>query len=153
MKILLILRMSFTKIILHFVSFPSLKYLDLQFEILPQQFSFHLVRHLSSINKNRQPLFQSSLLFFSSKHRVTGANSEKTHKKRKWLVSSRQNIFLLFYYSVNKSPVNMNKLFTELFAKYSCTNCQEEIVGVTVHCSECEDFSLCLQVILFFLSN
>ncbi|XP_037029592.1 transcriptional adapter 2B isoform X2 [Bradysia coprophila] len=33
----------------------------------------------------------------------------------------------------------------ELFAKYSCTNCQEEILGVTVHCSECEDFSLCLQ--------
>lgn len=45
----------------------------------------------------------------------------------------------------------MNELFTELFAKYSCTNCQEEIVGVTVHCSECEDFSLCLQVSFFFV--
>lgn len=40
-------------------------------------------------------------------------------------------------------------LFTEIFAKYSCTNCQDEIVGVTVHCSECVDFSLCLQVSVF----
>lgn len=37
-------------------------------------------------------------------------------------------------------------LFTELFAKYSCTNCQEDIIGVRVHCADCVDFELCPQV-------
>lgn len=36
--------------------------------------------------------------------------------------------------------------FTELFAKYSCTNCQEDIIGVRVHCADCVDFELCPQV-------
>ncbi|XP_059610507.1 transcriptional adapter 2B isoform X1 [Phlebotomus argentipes] len=33
----------------------------------------------------------------------------------------------------------------ELFDKYVCTNCQEDIQGIRVHCSECTDFELCLQ--------
>lgn len=33
----------------------------------------------------------------------------------------------------------------ELFAKYNCTNCQEDIQGIRVHCAECIDFELCLQ--------
>lgn len=34
----------------------------------------------------------------------------------------------------------------ELFAKYNCTNCQDDIQGVRVQCVDCEDFQLCLQV-------
>lgn len=37
-------------------------------------------------------------------------------------------------------------LFSELFAKYSCTYCQEDIIGVRVHCADCVDFELCPQV-------
>ncbi|GAB0087645.1 Transcriptional adapter [Sergentomyia squamirostris] len=33
----------------------------------------------------------------------------------------------------------------ELFDKYVCTNCQEDIQGIRVHCAECTDFELCLQ--------
>uniref|UniRef100_A0A1L8DX02 Transcriptional adapter n=2 Tax=Nyssomyia neivai TaxID=330878 RepID=A0A1L8DX02_9DIPT len=33
----------------------------------------------------------------------------------------------------------------ELFDKYVCTNCQEDIQGIRVHCAECVDFELCLQ--------
>ncbi|CAD7085198.1 unnamed protein product [Hermetia illucens] len=33
----------------------------------------------------------------------------------------------------------------ELFAKYSCTNCQDDIPGTRVHCAECPSFDLCLQ--------
>ncbi|XP_058057669.1 transcriptional adapter 2B isoform X1 [Anopheles bellator] len=33
---------------------------------------------------------------------------------------------------------------TELFAKYTCTNCQEDISGIRVHCVVCTDFELCL---------
>lgn len=36
--------------------------------------------------------------------------------------------------------------FSELFTKYSCTYCQEDIVGVRVHCADCVDFELCPQV-------
>ncbi|KAL1385338.1 hypothetical protein pipiens_012959, partial [Culex pipiens pipiens] len=32
----------------------------------------------------------------------------------------------------------------ELFAKYTCTNCQEDIPGIRVHCVVCADFELCL---------
>uniref|UniRef100_A0A182R096 Transcriptional adapter n=1 Tax=Anopheles farauti TaxID=69004 RepID=A0A182R096_9DIPT len=32
----------------------------------------------------------------------------------------------------------------ELFAKYTCTNCQEDISGIRVHCVVCTDFELCL---------
>ncbi|XP_062558630.1 transcriptional adapter 2B isoform X2 [Armigeres subalbatus] len=32
----------------------------------------------------------------------------------------------------------------ELFAKYTCTNCQEDIPGIRVHCVVCSDFELCL---------
>ncbi|XP_055587074.1 transcriptional adapter 2B isoform X2 [Uranotaenia lowii] len=32
----------------------------------------------------------------------------------------------------------------ELFAKYTCTNCQEDIPGIRVHCAVCTDFELCL---------
>ncbi|XP_035897031.1 transcriptional adapter 2B isoform X1 [Anopheles stephensi] len=35
-------------------------------------------------------------------------------------------------------------MFTELFAKYTCTNCQEDISGIRVHCVVCTDFELCL---------
>lgn len=35
---------------------------------------------------------------------------------------------------------------TELFAKYTCTNCQEDISGIRVHCVVCTDFELCLAV-------
>lgn len=34
----------------------------------------------------------------------------------------------------------------DLFTKYNCTNCQEDIQGIRVHCAECENFDLCLQV-------
>ncbi|KAL7727720.1 hypothetical protein ACLKA6_008058 [Drosophila palustris] len=33
----------------------------------------------------------------------------------------------------------------DLFTKYNCTNCQDDIQGIRVHCAECENFDLCLQ--------
>lgn len=36
--------------------------------------------------------------------------------------------------------------FSDLYAKYNCTYCQEEINGVRVRCAECKDFDICLQV-------
>ncbi|KAL7301548.1 hypothetical protein TKK_0005980 [Trichogramma kaykai] len=33
----------------------------------------------------------------------------------------------------------------DLYAKYSCTYCQEDISGLRVKCVECPDFDLCLQ--------
>ncbi|XP_047033698.1 transcriptional adapter 2B isoform X2 [Helicoverpa zea] len=33
----------------------------------------------------------------------------------------------------------------DLYAKYNCTYCQEEISGVRVKCAECIDFDICLQ--------
>lgn len=43
----------------------------------------------------------------------------------------------------------------DLFTKYNCTNCQDDIQGIRVHCAECENFDLCLQVrkkfTLFFI--
>ncbi|KAH8332762.1 hypothetical protein KR074_010407 [Drosophila pseudoananassae] len=33
----------------------------------------------------------------------------------------------------------------DLFTKYNCTNCQDDILGIRVHCAECENFDLCLQ--------
>uniref|UniRef100_A0A1A9VDP4 Transcriptional adapter n=1 Tax=Glossina austeni TaxID=7395 RepID=A0A1A9VDP4_GLOAU len=33
----------------------------------------------------------------------------------------------------------------DLFTKYNCTNCQDDIQGIRVHCPECENFDLCLQ--------
>lgn len=33
----------------------------------------------------------------------------------------------------------------DLFAKYNCTYCQEDITGLRVRCSVCPDFELCLQ--------
>ncbi|ALC45630.1 Ada2b [Drosophila busckii] len=32
----------------------------------------------------------------------------------------------------------------DLFTKYSCTNCQDDIQGIRVHCAVCENFDLCL---------
>lgn len=29
--------------------------------------------------------------------------------------------------------------------KYKCTNCQEEISGIRIHCAECTDYESCLQ--------
>lgn len=34
----------------------------------------------------------------------------------------------------------------DLFTKYNCTNCQDDIQGIRVHCAECENFDLCLPV-------
>jgi len=36
--------------------------------------------------------------------------------------------------------------FSDLFAKYNCTYCQEDITGLRIKCAECADFDLCLQV-------
>ncbi|XP_043496011.1 transcriptional adapter 2B isoform X8 [Polistes fuscatus] len=33
----------------------------------------------------------------------------------------------------------------DLFAKYNCTYCQEDITGLRIKCVECPDFDLCLQ--------
>ncbi|XP_015123502.1 transcriptional adapter 2B isoform X1 [Diachasma alloeum] len=33
----------------------------------------------------------------------------------------------------------------ELYAKYNCTYCQEDIAGLRVKCVECQEFDLCLQ--------
>ncbi|XP_011307925.1 transcriptional adapter 2B isoform X2 [Fopius arisanus] len=33
----------------------------------------------------------------------------------------------------------------ELYAKYNCTYCQEDITGLRVKCVECQEFDLCLQ--------
>ncbi|CAD6993269.1 transcriptional adapter 2B isoform X1 [Ceratitis capitata] len=33
----------------------------------------------------------------------------------------------------------------DLFTKYYCTYCQDDISGIRVHCAECENFDLCLQ--------
>ncbi|XP_043271505.1 transcriptional adapter 2B [Venturia canescens] len=33
----------------------------------------------------------------------------------------------------------------DLYAKYNCTYCQEDITGLRVKCVECQDFDLCLQ--------
>lgn len=35
---------------------------------------------------------------------------------------------------------------SDLYAKYNCTYCQEDITGLRVRCVECPDFDLCLQV-------
>ncbi|XP_049877727.1 transcriptional adapter 2B isoform X2 [Pectinophora gossypiella] len=35
--------------------------------------------------------------------------------------------------------------FSDLYAKYNCNYCQEEINGIRVRCSECIDFDICLQ--------
>ncbi|XP_037963208.2 transcriptional adapter 2B isoform X2 [Plutella xylostella] len=35
--------------------------------------------------------------------------------------------------------------FSDLYAKYNCTYCQEEINGIRVRCAECTDFDICLQ--------
>ncbi|XP_050353852.1 transcriptional adapter 2B isoform X2 [Nymphalis io] len=35
--------------------------------------------------------------------------------------------------------------FSDLYAKYNCTYCQEEISGVRVRCAECKEFDICLQ--------
>ncbi|XP_063539132.1 transcriptional adapter 2B isoform X1 [Cydia strobilella] len=35
--------------------------------------------------------------------------------------------------------------FSDLYAKYNCTYCQEEINGIRVRCTECTDFDICLQ--------
>lgn len=37
--------------------------------------------------------------------------------------------------------------FSDLYAKYNCTYCQEDIAGLRVKCIECPEFDLCLQVI------
>ncbi|KZC06680.1 Transcriptional adapter 2B, partial [Dufourea novaeangliae] len=34
---------------------------------------------------------------------------------------------------------------SDLYAKYNCTYCQEDITGLRVRCVECPDFDLCLQ--------
>ena len=36
--------------------------------------------------------------------------------------------------------------FSDLFAKYNCTYCQEDITGLRIKCAVCTDFDLCLQV-------
>ena len=33
----------------------------------------------------------------------------------------------------------------EVPMKYKCTNCQEEITGIRIHCAECTDYDSCLQ--------
>lgn len=33
----------------------------------------------------------------------------------------------------------------ELYTKYSCTYCQEEISGIRIHCAECQDYDSCLN--------
>ncbi|XP_045453097.1 transcriptional adapter 2B-like [Melitaea cinxia] len=35
--------------------------------------------------------------------------------------------------------------FSDLYAKYNCIYCQEEINGVRVRCAECKDFDICMQ--------
>lgn len=35
---------------------------------------------------------------------------------------------------------------SDVATKYRCTNCQEDLPGIRVHCVECVDFDLCLQV-------
>ncbi|XP_026315145.1 transcriptional adapter 2B [Hyposmocoma kahamanoa] len=35
--------------------------------------------------------------------------------------------------------------FSDLYAKYNCNYCQEEINGIRVRCAECIDFDICLQ--------
>ncbi|KAJ2953294.1 hypothetical protein O0L34_g878 [Tuta absoluta] len=35
--------------------------------------------------------------------------------------------------------------FSDLYAKYNCSYCQEEINGIRVKCAECADFDICLQ--------
>lgn len=32
----------------------------------------------------------------------------------------------------------------ELFSKYTCVNCQEEISGIRIHCAECTDYDSCV---------
>uniref|UniRef100_A0A0C9RCQ9 Transcriptional adapter n=2 Tax=Fopius arisanus TaxID=64838 RepID=A0A0C9RCQ9_9HYME len=36
-------------------------------------------------------------------------------------------------------------IMAELYAKYNCTYCQEDITGLRVKCVECQEFDLCLQ--------
>lgn len=38
------------------------------------------------------------------------------------------------------------RFHTDTVKKYSCTNCQDDIPGFRVHCVECTDFDLCIQV-------
>ncbi|XP_026760676.2 transcriptional adapter 2B isoform X2 [Galleria mellonella] len=35
--------------------------------------------------------------------------------------------------------------FSDLYAKYNCNYCQEEINGIRIRCAECIDFDICLQ--------
>ncbi|XP_059053222.1 transcriptional adapter 2B isoform X3 [Achroia grisella] len=39
--------------------------------------------------------------------------------------------------------------FSDLYAKYNCTYCQEEINGVRIRCAECLEFDICLQCFSF----
>lgn len=48
--------------------------------------------------------------------------------------------------NVKKHNLITDMSFTDLYAKYNCTYCQEEISGVRVKCAECPDFDICLQV-------
>lgn len=59
-----------------------------------------------------------------------------------WVVKDGANVFCLITFFI----VNNNMSFTDLFAKYNCVNCHEEINGVRVRCAECADFDICLQV-------
>lgn len=54
-------------------------------------------------------------------------------------ICQRSWIFICFSASVIMS-------FSDLYAKYNCTYCQEEINGIRVRCAECIDFDICLQV-------
>ena len=54
-----------------------------------------------------------------------------------WLAPERTVIGDLMYYDCSVS---------DLYAKYNCTYCQEDISGLRVRCVECPDFDLCLQV-------
>lgn len=60
-------------------------------------------------------------------------------------VSGRFSAFLIDF-SVMEVLANSELFVTDLYAKYNCTYCQEDITGLRVKCAECTDFDLCLQV-------
>uniref|UniRef100_A0A336MXM7 CSON009245 protein n=1 Tax=Culicoides sonorensis TaxID=179676 RepID=A0A336MXM7_CULSO len=56
------------------------------------------------------------------------------------LLGRRHTLQVKYWKLLKINPIKM-----ELFAKYSCTNCQEEITGIRIHCAECPDYDSCLN--------
>lgn len=67
-------------------------------------------------------------------------------ERRAWVNSSGFLPPLPLLHKWSSSFIKVMLSFIDLYAKYNCTYCQEDITGLRVKCVECPDFDLCLQV-------